>query len=433
MAARKIVSAAVALLLVLLSASVSLAATTTTCIYSLGPYGDASIKVKAYNPDGILVLTVPLEKGALTSTLLVYNENGTPLDFTVKNGEAVIDAANSTTVWVEYSAVVGNVTDNVVNATIHPIGPATVYLPRGAALVGFNGTAVVDYVSDRIVLRYNSPGTYNIVYLVPPQTTTTTTTTTSTTTTTTTTAPRTTTSTTTTKTTTGTTTTTKSITTTTTTTTTKATTTRTTPPSTTTITHTTTTPKQAISTKTSKTTTSTTSTTTSQTTTTKKPAPPMTTTQSQAKTTSTAQTPATTPATPSTTPLTTTTPVKKSNKTGAIIAGVIAAAVIAALALLLGRRRTGSAGSSTLVDGSSPGGGTGSATEVTLVSSGLDDRDKAILNLLSKEGPLGVSEVARRLGISKSTAWRKLQKLVDMGLVERIVVDGTPLYRVKKS
>ena len=107
-------------------------------------------------------------------------------------------------------------------------------------------------------------------------------------------------------------------------------------------------------------------------------------------------------------------------------------AVIAALALLLGKRRTGSAGSSALVDGSSPG-GAGSAAEVTLVSSGLDDRDKAILDLLSREGPLGVSEVARRLGISKSTAWRKLQKLVDMGLVERIVVNGTPLYRVKKS
>ena len=416
MAARRVIGiVAAALLVALLSAAVSLAATTTTCIYSLGPYGDASIKVKAYNPDGILVLTIPLEKGALTSTLLVYNENGTPLDFTVKNGEAVIDAANSTTVWVEYSAVVGNVTDNVVNTTIHPIGPATVYLPRGAALLGFNGTAVVDYISDRIVLRYSSPGTYNIVYLVPPQTTTTTT-----------------------KTTTTTTTATKTATTTTTTTTTPQTTTSitTTATKTATSTTTTTTSTTTTTTRTTKPTTTAKTTTTSTTTTTKKttpPAPPMTTTQSQTKTTSTTQTPATTPTTPPTPrPATTTTPVKKSNKTGAIIAGIIAVAVIAALALLLGRRRTGSTGSSTLVDGSSPG-GAGSAAEVTLVSSGLDDRDKAILNLLSKEGPLGVSEVARRLGISKSTAWRKLQKLVDMGLVERVVVNGTPLYRVKKS
>ena len=386
---------AVSWLLALLAASVSLAATTTTCIYSLGPYGDASIKVKAYNPDGILVLIVPLEKGALTSTLLVYDENGTPLDFTIRNGEAVIDAANSTTVWVEYSAVVGNVTDNVVNVTIHPLGPATVYLPRGAALLGFNGTAIVDYVSDRIVLHYNNPGTYNVAYLVPPQTATTTITRTTTTTTT----PRATTS--------------------------------TIASSTETTTGTTSSPSPT-STATRTTPTKTVKPTTSTTTTTKKPAAPMTTTtQSQAKTTGTMQTPAITTS-PTTPTATTTTPVKRSNKTGVIIAGAIAIAIIAALALLLSRRRTGSAGPSALVDGSSPG-GTGSAAEVTLVSSGLDDRDKAILDLLSREGPLGVSEVARRLGISKSTAWRKLQKLVDMGLVERIVVNGMPLYRIKKS
>ena len=133
-----------------------------------------------------------------------------------------------------------------------------------------------------------------------------------------------------------------------------------------------------------------------------------------------------------TSPSTTTTPVKKSSKTRLIVAGVVAVAVIVALALLLGRQRTGSTGPSALANGSPPS-STGSTAEVTLIASGLDDRDKAILELLAKEGPLGVSEVARRLGISKSTAWRKLQKLVDMGLVERIVVNGTPLYRVTRS
>lgn len=68
-----------------------------------------------------------------------------------------------------------------------------------------------------------------------------------------------------------------------------------------------------------------------------------------------------------------------------------------------------------------------------MVESGLDDRDKAIIDLLRKEGPMGVSEVARRLGISKSTAWRKLQKLVDMGILERVIIDGSPVYRLRES
>ncbi len=63
---------------------------------------------------------------------------------------------------------------------------------------------------------------------------------------------------------------------------------------------------------------------------------------------------------------------------------------------------------------------------------GLDDRDRAILSLLEREGPMGVSEVARRLGISKSTASRKLRKLADKGLVERTAVDGRPLYAARR-
>jgi len=63
---------------------------------------------------------------------------------------------------------------------------------------------------------------------------------------------------------------------------------------------------------------------------------------------------------------------------------------------------------------------------------GLDDRDRAILSLLEREGPMGVSEVARRLGISKSTASRKLRKLADRGLIEKTVMDGRPLYAARK-
>ncbi|ABM80547.1 transcriptional regulator, HTH-type [Hyperthermus butylicus DSM 5456] len=69
--------------------------------------------------------------------------------------------------------------------------------------------------------------------------------------------------------------------------------------------------------------------------------------------------------------------------------------------------------------------------EVVLGEGVLDDRDKAILHLLAREGVIGVSEIARRLALGKSVVWRKLQKLTAMGLVERVVVNGRPLYRLR--
>ena len=71
--------------------------------------------------------------------------------------------------------------------------------------------------------------------------------------------------------------------------------------------------------------------------------------------------------------------------------------------------------------------------QLLVVESTLDERDEAILELLRSRGPMGVSDVARSLGISKSIASRKLRKLADMGLVERIVVDGSPQYRVRTT
>ena len=94
----------------------------------------------------------------------------------------------------------------------------------------------------------------------------------------------------------------------------------------------------------------------------------------------------------------------------AVLAVAVASAAGASIAL--SRRRKSSAAEASVV----------------VVDSLLDDRDQAILELLRSRGPLGVSEVARSLGISKSTASRKLRKLTDMGLAERIVVDGSPRY-----
>ena len=69
-----------------------------------------------------------------------------------------------------------------------------------------------------------------------------------------------------------------------------------------------------------------------------------------------------------------------------------------------------------------------STKDVELTQATLDERDIAILELLDKNGPMGVSEIARRLGLNKSTVWRKLRKLTNMNMVKRIVRNGRPLY-----
>ena len=82
---------------------------------------------------------------------------------------------------------------------------------------------------------------------------------------------------------------------------------------------------------------------------------------------------------------------------------------------------------STVADASSTSGG----PEVVLGEGVLDERDRAILRLLAEDGAIGVSEIARRLGLGKSVVWRKLRKLTAMNLVEKTVVNGRPLYRLK--
>jgi CRISPR locus-related DNA-binding protein len=70
-------------------------------------------------------------------------------------------------------------------------------------------------------------------------------------------------------------------------------------------------------------------------------------------------------------------------------------------------------------------------TVILLDTSGLDDRDRRILEALREHGPMGVSELSRLLGISKSVVSRKLKKLADMGLVEKTSVKGRPVYAAK--
>ena len=47
----------------------------------------------------------------------------------------------------------------------------------------------------------------------------------------------------------------------------------------------------------------------------------------------------------------------------------------------------------------------------------LDDLDRAILRLLSGEAAMGAGELGRRLGISQPSAWRRVKRLQEAGVI----------------
>ncbi len=63
------------------------------------------------------------------------------------------------------------------------------------------------------------------------------------------------------------------------------------------------------------------------------------------------------------------------------------------------------------------------------VTSGLDERDMMILESLSG-GELSLSEIARRVGLNKSVVWRRVNRMMREGYLERRVVKGRTLYRL---
>ncbi len=63
------------------------------------------------------------------------------------------------------------------------------------------------------------------------------------------------------------------------------------------------------------------------------------------------------------------------------------------------------------------------------VVSGLDDRDLRILKVLVG-GELSLSEIARRVGLNKSVVWRRVNRLMRDGFLERRFSRGRTLYRL---
>ncbi len=291
-------------------------------IYRLDYRGMADITV-IVNATGQDYVKLSLEPGFVDGTLTVYTENGTPLYFNVSNGVATIYTYGQVNMLIaEYLAQVGNVSEEViVNATIHPQGPASVFLPRGTALTYVTGNPDINFMNGSIVLLFSKPGTYSIEYAVIPPT------------------------------------------------------------------------------------------------------------QTTAATSSTAHSSVITGSESSSTQITTqsfethsSTSSRSSNSTSPqqqlsqylpfIGLAVAAAAAVAFMLIKSLRRRP--------------------AITEPEVTSGLDDRDLAILSALAG-GELSLSDIARKVGLNKSVVWRRVNRMMREGYLERRVVKGRTMYRLTEK
>ncbi len=98
-----------------------------------------------------------------------------------------------------------------------------------------------------------------------------------------------------------------------------------------------------------------------------------------------------------------------------IVLGIVAIAIIAgALFMLKGKKSKGNSG------------------PAEIDYSRLDERDKSILKALEEHGELTGRELMEITGIPKTPFYRKLKKLIDMGLIEYRDVEGIRRYRLKR-
>jgi len=289
-------------------------------VYRLDYRGSADITV-IINATGRDYVKLSLEPGFLDGTLTVYTENGTPLYFNVSNGVATIYTYGQVNILIaEYLAQVGNVSEEViVNATIHPQGPASVFLPQGTALTYVTGNPDINFMNGSIVLLFSKPGTYSIEYVVIPSTQ-------------------------------------ASV----------------TVPST-----------ASLSTTTSESITSTIQTTTQS-------------SRTQASTYPSSAFPQ-----------------QRLSQYLPFIGLAVVVAAIAAFTLIKSLRRR-------------------PAITEPEVTSGLDERDLAILSTLAG-GELSLSDIARKVGLNKSVVWRRVNRMMREGYLERRAVKGRTMYRLTEK
>ncbi len=139
-------------------------------------------------------------------------------------------------------------------------------------------------------------------------------------------------------------------------------------------------------------------------------------------TVTTITTPVTTVTETTTTPSATTPALTERKWSLPVILGVVVVAV-AVIALLFARSRGKSRAAS---------GNTLAVTTSVSVENELDDRDVMLLKVL-REGEETISSLSRKTGLSKSVVWRRVQKLIRLGLVEREDRGGSTYLRITRE
>ncbi len=373
----------------LIISAVGAHAYTVSYTYKLDSEGRASVTVMISGVEGTYRVYVKVDKGIIPESAIAANEAGNilPVELVDRTTLAIYTANTSKDVVLTYTALVATQVTEYIEIVITPAGPATVVLPKGAALLYFNGSATISMYDNTITLSYGSEGTYLIQFLPPIVTTTPTTTTPPTT-------PATT-------------------------------------PATTTSTPTTT--SSPITTTTSPPPTATTPTTPPVTTTTMTTAPatsipgvttPITSSSPITTTSPTATTTSPTSTATKTAPTTTTSPLGIQNW-GIYVAAVLVV-IIAAVLIGIARLRKGGAPTSSV------GGPPTEGPSGFIVGSSVDERDVEILKAL-KDERLTISGLARKVGLSKSVIWRRVRKLADLGLINRVDEGGKTYLSLTKS
>jgi len=336
---RRILAAAVVLLAVLPALMSSTAyAYTVSYRYRLDSEGRAAVTLMVSDVEGAYVIYVKVDKGMIPESAVATNEVGNvlPVELINETTLAIYTSNTSRDVVVTYTALVATQAMGYVEVVITPAGPATVFLPSGAALLYFNGSATVSMYDETLVLKYVSGGTYLIQYLPP------------------------------------------------------------------TITETTTASINVTEVTT--------------------PAG-VTTPQSGAYPTTTAKT--TTPTTPHETPMHTEAPPPSTHDLGVYVMVAAIIAIIGVLVAVLMRRR-----GAALVPS---GGARGEGGEGFVFSGEVDERDIEILKAL-KNDKLTISGLARKVGLSKSVIWRRVRKLSELNLINRVDEGGrTYLFLTEKG
>ncbi|RLE37204.1 hypothetical protein DRJ17_07035 [Candidatus Woesearchaeota archaeon] len=352
----------ITLLLIMLPAS-GVQQPSLSYLYKLGDNGVASVTIIVSRLTGIIEYSIHVYEEVINESLVAFDEQGNIVLATYNGTHITIYPMNTTDkVIIQYEAIAGHVTVEgliQVNLTVH--GTTTIILPEGAGLIYFSGNPEVEIIGETIKLRYSEPGIIQLEYIPPIPITTP-------------------------------------------------------PPSPTTSPTTTPTPTQTLTTETTPT--STPSPTTSPS--------PVPTTSSPSLTTTPSPSPITTPTTspsPTTTP-SPTTPTATSTTTvqpAPTFPTIVIVFIVIIIVLLIGGiilYKTKFSKTYFSTPSFKPLPPSTSGKEVEFLEHGkLDERDKLILSKLSKKS-MSISELARELGLSKSTVWRRVRKLEKQGYVK---------------